>query len=300
MIGEKIRCIREDKDIRQQDLADSVGINVSVLSRIEKGTRPVRTDELMAIAKKLQVSADYLLDDEIQPSAPRLKALRLDKGLSQSECAEALGIDRTTYAKYENGGSVKRHIENLANFFDVSTDYLLGRSDERKRGLSDEAALKLGERLKELRATKPGLTQARFAEIMNVSQQAVNSWEAARTSPAIDLLIRIADYYGITVDALLGHEKNESPLSNSIPENRNFPKHGDIFRHFKNKLYEVLECPVQHTETGEQMVVYRALYGGYGVYCRSLGMFMSEVDHEKYPDIKQKYRFELIERGGDK
>ena len=113
MIGEKIRCIREDKDIRQQDLADSVGINVSVLSRIEKGTRPVRTDELMAIAKKLQVSADYLLDDEIQPSAPRLKALRQDKGLSQAECAEALGIDRTTYAKYENFFHVIQNLNNL-------------------------------------------------------------------------------------------------------------------------------------------------------------------------------------------
>ena len=80
--------------------------------------------------------------------------------------------------------------------------------------------------------------------------------------------------------------------------NRLMPAHGYIYKHFKNKLYEVLECPVQHTETKEQMVVYRALYGDYGIYCRPLDMFLSEVDHEKYPEVQQKWRFELI--GGAK
>ncbi len=79
-------------------------------------------------------------------------------------------------------------------------------------------------------------------------------------------------------------------------EEREFPRRGDIYRHFKNKLYEIMECPVQHTETGEKLVVYRALYDGYGMYCRPLDMFLSEVDHKKYPDVEQKYRFELVER----
>jgi len=59
--GEKIRNTREDMDILQQELANSIGMNVSVLSRIEKGTRAIRDDELVKIAQKLHVTTDYLL-----------------------------------------------------------------------------------------------------------------------------------------------------------------------------------------------------------------------------------------------
>lgn len=67
-----------------------------------------------------------------------------------------------------------------------------------------------------------------------------------------------------------------------------------IYRHFKGKEYEVLG-EAMHTETNEMLVVYRALYGDYGLFVRPLEMFLSEVDKNKYPDVKQKYRFELIE-----
>ena len=68
------------------------------------------------------------------------------------------------------------------------------------------------------------------------------------------------------------------------------PNH--IYRHFKGKYYKVLLI-AKNTE--EDMVVYQALYKDYGYFVRPYDMFASKVDHKKYPDIKQEYRFELVE-----
>ena len=67
---------------------------------------------------------------------------------------------------------------------------------------------------------------------------------------------------------------------------RPIPKPNEVYRHFKGKLYLIITIA---------KVVYKHLYGDYSDCVRPLDMFMSEVDHEKYPDVKQKWRFEKVD-----
>lgn len=67
-----------------------------------------------------------------------------------------------------------------------------------------------------------------------------------------------------------------------------------IYKHFKGDYYLVVDV-ANHCETKEKYVVYRRLYEDGGLWLRPLDMFLSEVDHEKYPEVEQKYRFELQE-----
>ena len=65
-----------------------------------------------------------------------------------------------------------------------------------------------------------------------------------------------------------------------------------IYKHFKGD-YCLVEDVALDSETLEEYVVYRELYGNNQLYIRPLEMFLSKVDNEKYPDVKQEYRFEL-------
>ena len=65
---------------------------------------------------------------------------------------------------------------------------------------------------------------------------------------------------------------------------------GQRYRHFKGTIYEIIDV-AEHTETLEELVIYT---DHKKVWARPIEMFLSKVDHKKYPEVKQEYRFELI------
>lgn len=83
------------------------------------------------------------------------------------------------------------------------------------------------------------------------------------------------------------NETMESELKNELKLHR-------IYRHFKGDYY-LVEDLAKDSETGQDMVVYRKLYGDGSLWVRPKTMFLEEVDHHKYPDVQQKYRFELVD-----
>lgn len=93
--------------------------------------------------------------------------------------------------------------------------------------------------------------------------------------------------------SIIHSKKMQAVLFNNVEVVMNEIVKGGLYRHFKGMYYYVLDVAT-HSETGEKLVVYQKLYDERDMYVRPLEMFCSDVDRDKYPDVKQQKRFQLM------
>ena len=258
MFSDILKKLRKENHITQEALALKIGVERSSIGKYEASGVIPSIDVLLKIADLFNVTLDYLLGRDMLNNntnctesredknmfSLRLKELRIKNGMYQKDVAKILGIERTTYVKYETGVTepdIKTLIK-LADIFNVTLDYLLGRSTSSTASGSPspegKATIQQNEspltnkelalievknmfslRLKGLRVDKK-LTQIQLAQELNVSIGAVGNWEAGKRMPDYSALLKIADYFLVSVDYLLGRETSgsqsrtgENPLS---------------------------------------------------------------------------------------
>lgn len=142
----------------------------------------------------------------------KLIELRKNLKLSQYELADRLGFSRGKLANYEQGTRQPDFdtLEKIADFFGVSTDYLLGREDSQINQETGNSPTVLGKRLRSLRKEK-NLSQKELAERIGVSNVVLSRYELDDRKPDFDTLEKIADFFNVTIDYLLGRSDIKNP-----------------------------------------------------------------------------------------
>ena len=141
----------------------------------------------------------------------KLKVLRKKQGLTQKDIADLVHVNRVTYTNWENGKREPNFekLSMLACIFDVSIDYLLSENLD----ISKESYLKLKEekknlfsvRLKELRL-QHGFIQEELAKRIGIKQSSYSDWETGKCKPNYEGLEKIADFFGVSLDWLVGRK----------------------------------------------------------------------------------------------
>ena len=139
MFSIRLKDLRENRGLSQQAFANKFGISQSTVGMWESGKREPNFATIQKIADFFETSIDYILGNDTISAvcnenmfSERLKTLRKNASLTQTEIAKNLKISQQAYANYETG---KRHpdqemLKKIADFFDVSVDYLLGRVEK--------------------------------------------------------------------------------------------------------------------------------------------------------------------------
>lgn len=146
----------------------------------------------------------------------RLKELRLNQQLSQVDIAEKLGISNGLYNKYEKKGVNPPYeiLQKLSKIYGVSVDYILGNDTVPNEAATSPTHIEFSRNLKALR-TKKGVTQQQLANTLRVDKTSISKWENGSNYPNQNIQVMIADYFGVSVDYLLGRD---TPTTKSIDD----------------------------------------------------------------------------------
>ena len=139
----------------------------------------------------------------------RLHALRKEQKLTLEKFAEPLGVTKQAVGRWEKGERQPSLalFSKIAESYEISTDYLLGLSDRREKTQQEEGRMYspklLSERIKSLRKQQ-GLTLEQVGVEIGVTKQTTSRWETGVRQPSLEMLARIAEFYGVSADYLLG------------------------------------------------------------------------------------------------
>lgn len=145
MFGSQLKKLRNETGLSQAALARELSVSQQTVASWEVDRSSPSPEMLSLIADVFSVSTDYLLertDQTVVVSNLRLKELRLQHGYTQKELAIKLNVAQNTLCNWENGNRTvdEPTLQKLADFFDVSVDYLLGRTDEKKADTSEDVS----------------------------------------------------------------------------------------------------------------------------------------------------------------
>lgn len=207
--AKRLKRLRTEADLTQKQVADIVGTTQQNIAFWETGRQRPKQPSLIKLANYFNVSIDYLLvgkaqaEEKLSVFPERLKQLRVEAKLTQQQMAEAFNIKQPTYAQWETGRTKPKGetLEKFADFFNVSTDYLLGKTQPKK-----ELSV-FPERLRQLRA-ESNLTQRELARSLDISQQSINSWENGERKPKLEAITNIAEYFNVSPKYLIGETNN--------------------------------------------------------------------------------------------
>ena len=156
----------------------------------------------------------------------RLKSLMDEKHITAKQVTEELHISKNSFTYWKQNGNIPRGdiLESLSNYFDCSTDYLLGKTDIKKRqSIKDETmidkSLLFRNRFYNL-CTEKGIKPNILCFKLEIPTDTITEWEKGYY-PNTFYLIKIADYFNVTVDYLLGINDIQNQKSNIIEEIQN-------------------------------------------------------------------------------